>query len=187
MRGLVEIFDAEHDGGGFHDRELGDFFEGNGDGAVGGVVEHEDEGDAFALVAFGLNDGRDADFGVAENGGNLRQSAGHVYDVEADEVARKNFGDRGHCAVALVRYKRRDAMFGGELEIKGGVGEIAEHRAGGGVLARAAAVEKGIANDVAAHEDGVEDMADAGQDVRVGDESRIDGNLDTAQGFTIYD
>ena len=81
----------------------------------------------------------------------------------------------------------RDAVFGAGLEVERGIGEIAEHGAGGGVLAGATAVEQGVADDIAAHEDGVERVVHAGQHMAVGDQSRIDGNLHAAAAGELFD
>ena len=58
-----------------------------------------------------------------------------------------------------------------EFQIQRRVGEVAQHRAGGGVLARAASVKQRVADDVAADEHGVEDMVHAGEHVRIRDQA----------------
>ena len=80
-------------------------------------------------------------------------------------------------ALPFVRHEGRNAALGSAFKIEGGVSEVAQHGAGGGVLARAAAIIEGVTHDVAAHIDRVEDMVHAGQHVRIGDERRADADL----------
>ena len=91
-------------------------------------------------------------FDCAENGGDFCQHAGLVHDVEPDEIVRDDFVHRHDRAVAFVRHKWRHAMLGAEFQVQRGVGQIAQHRAGRGVLARAAPVKQRVADDIAAHE-----------------------------------
>ena len=89
-------------------------------------------------------------FDRAEDGGDFCQRAGLVHHVEPDEIPADDFADRHDRAVAFVRHERRHAMLGAEFQIQRRVRQIAQHRAGGGVLARAAPVKKRVADDVAA-------------------------------------
>ena len=52
------------------------------------------------------------------------------------------------------------------LQVERGIRQVAQHRAGRGVLAGAASVEEGVAHHIAAHEDRVERMVHAGQQWR---------------------
>ena len=72
-------------------------------------------------------------------------------------------------------------MLGAEFQIERGIRQVAQDGAGSGVLARAAAVEQGVADDIAAHEDGVKDMVHAGQNVRVRNQGRIHRYLNAGQ------
>jgi len=183
--GSLKVFDAEHDRRAFDDGKVGDFFEGIGDCAVGSVVEHQDEGDAFAFVPFGLDDGRDADFCCAENIGDFGERAGDVDDIETNEVTRIDVRDGQDCAVAFVRDERGKAMFGAEFQVECGIGDVAKNGAGGGVFASPTAVKEGITDNVATDENGIEDVVNASEDVGVWDEGGIDGDLNPALGFAI--
>ena len=113
---------------------------------------------------------------AAQDGGDLGQHAGPVHDVQPDKVARDHLVDRHHGAVALVRHERRHAVFfGASSPAPRPPGRSTGAR--GGVFAGAAAVEQRVADDVAAHEHGVEDMVHAGQHVRVRDQRRIHRDL----------
>src|SRR6202012_2884725 len=103
-------------------------------GAIGGVVQHEDQWDALALVAFRLDDGGNADIGFAEDGGDAGQHAGFVHDVEPDKVLRNDFADRCDRAGTFMRYKRRQPVFGAELQGERGGLYIVDVVAGGGIL-----------------------------------------------------
>ena len=61
------------------------------------------------------------------------------------------------------------------FEIQRRVRDVAQNRAGGGVFARAAPIEKRVAHHVAAHKDGVKNMIDTGQNMGVGT-SRIENS-----------
>src|SRR4051794_41071367 len=76
-----------------------------------------------------------------------------------------------------MRDKGRQAMFGAELQIKGGIRDVAQNGASGGVLPRAPAIKKRVTNNVATNKNGVEYTIYAGEHVRVGDQGRVDRNL----------
>src|SRR6266576_315613 len=71
----------------------------------------------------------------------------------------------------------REAMFGAELQVERRVRHVAQHCARRGVLARATPVKQRVSHYVAAHEDGVEHVIHAGQDMRVRHERRVNRNL----------
>ena len=81
--------------------------------------------------------------------------------------------------------KRRNAVFRAELEVERRIGQIAQHGAGRGVLARPPAIEQRVAHHVAADEHRVEHVVHAGQHVSVRDQRRVNRNLNF--GFAIYD
>ena len=85
-----------------------------------------------------------------------------------------------------MRHERRDAAPGAALEVERRVGEVAQHGARRGILARAAPIVKRVAHHIAAHINGVEDIVDAGEHVRVGHEGGINRYLDrrAAVGFS---
>ena len=77
-------------------------------------------------------------------------------------------------------------MLGGELQVQRSIGDIAQHGTGRCIFARAASIEQGIAHDIAANEDRVEHMTDTGENVRVGDQRRIDRDLDARAVLSLF-
>ncbi len=106
-------------------------------------------------------------FDCAKNRRDFCERAGTVNDIEPDKILRDDFFNRHDRAGTFVRHERRQAMFVGEFQIKRGIGQIAQDRAGRGILARAASVKKRIADNIAAHKDGVESIIHTGENVRV--------------------
>src|ERR1035441_1850690 len=120
--------------------------------------------------------------GLAKDGGDLGQRPGLIDDVEPDEIAGDDFIDRRYRALALVRHKRRHAVFGAELQIQRGICQVAQHGARRGVFARAATIEQGVADNITPDEYRVEDVVDACQDVRVWHQRRVNRDLDAGGG-----
>ena len=69
-------------------------------------------------------------------------------------------------------------MFGAELQIQRGVCQIAQHCARRRVLAGAASVKKCVSDHISPDEHRVEHVIHAGQDVRIGNQRRVNGDLD---------
>ena len=69
-------------------------------------------------------------------------------------------------------------MLGAKLQVQRGIGNIAQHGAGGRVFARATTVEEGVADDVPADKDRIEHVVDTRQDVGVRNQRRIYRDLD---------
>ena len=65
-------------------------------------------------------------------------------------------------------------------EAGGGVAKVADHRAGGGVLAGSAAIEQRFADNVAIDHDSVERAVHRGQHVVVGHQRGLGAHLDEA-------
>ena len=143
-------------------------------------MEHEDDGDGGSFVAFRLDDGGDADPGLGKDGGDAGEDAGAVDDGEADVIRRGDLvhGDDLDLAGG-VGDEGGDALVAAVVEVQGGVGDVTQDRAGGGVATGTAAVEEGFTNHVAADGDGVEGVVDGGKDVVIADEGGIDGDEDT--------
>ena len=116
-------------------------------------------------------------FECAENDGDFCQRARLVHDIEADKILRDDLGNRRDRPAAFVRHKRRHAMLRAGFQIQRGVRHIAEHGAGGGVLARAAPVKERVADNVAAHEHRVENVIHARENMRIRNQRRINGHL----------
>src|SRR5437879_1378744 len=128
-------------------------------------------------MTFRLDDGGNANLRPSENGGDFGECARLVNDVEPHVVAGNDFIDRQHRALAFVGHERRNTAFGAAFEVERRVGEVAQHGAGGRILSRATAVIKRVADHIAAHVNGVENVVHAGQHVRVGHEGGVNGNL----------
>ena len=137
-------------------------------------------GTGGAFVALGLEDGGDADVQGAEDAGDLGDDAGAVLDAEAQVIFGDDLIDRLAGAVEAVGHEAVVAARG--LKGGGGFGEVGDDGTGGGVLAGAAAVEEGVADDVAVDGEGVEDAVDGGEDVFLGDERGMDAHFDFAAG-----
>ena len=78
----------------------------------------------------------------------------------------------------FMRHKRGNAVFGAEFQVQCGIRQIAQHRAGGRIFARAATVERGVAHDIAADKHGVKHVVDARQHVAIRNQRGVDRDLD---------
>src|SRR2546423_5505212 len=77
-----------------------------------------------------------------------------------------------------MRHKGSNPAVGAALEIERRVRQIAQHRAGGSILACAAPIIKRVADNIAAHEHGVENMVHARKDMIVWHQRWVNGYLD---------
>ena len=122
-------------------------------------MNHEDEGDDVALMAFGLDYRGDADGMACEDGGDLGKDAGAINDVEAEVVSSDD---------VVNRFEAREGMRRGRIERRlrgrgsGNFNEVSSDGAGGGECTGTTAVEEGIAEGMATDGDGVEDAVDGG-------------------------
>ena len=138
--------------------------DGFADLGVGGVVEHEDEFGLFA-VALGLDHRADSYVRCAEDSGDLGEDAGFVVHGDAEVILAGDLVERLAVAVEAVGHEAAVAPL--YVEGGGGFGEVGDDGAGGGVLACAASVEEGFADDVAVEAEGVEDSVDVFSGSRV--------------------
>src|SRR5690242_20786323 len=81
-----------------------------------------------------------------------------------------------------MRNKRGNPVFVSRLQIESGIRQVAEHRAGGGILACAPAIIQRVANDVATDINRVVNVMDAGQDVLVWNQHGVDADLNPGSG-----
>ena len=178
----VKRFHAQHDGGAFDHGQCGRFFASAlFMAALGAAWLIKISGTTPAFVAFGLNDRGRCQFCRRPGWRRFWPGCPACPPRQPQVIARTDFADRQQQSPACsCGTKARHAALGAVLQIQRRVGDVAQDRAGRGVLARPAPVKEGVADDVAAHEDGVKNMIDARQDVGVGDQGRIDGNLDGA-------
>jgi homoserine dehydrogenase len=81
-------------------------------------------------------------------------------------------------ALSIVGGERGHTVVVAGAQVERGIGQVAQHRTGGGVLAGAPAVEQGVPHGVAPHGHRIEGMVHRGQHMGVGDEGRVHRHLD---------
>ena len=145
--------------------------------ALGASWHIKMSGNAFAFVPFRLDDRGNSNLQLCQNGGDFRQRAGFVNHTQTQVIAGNHFVDGQDFAMAVMRHEGRNAVARAVFEIQRRVRNVAQNRAGRGVLARAAPVEKRVAHHVAPHKNRVKNMIDTGQHMRVRHQRRINGGL----------
>src|ERR1043166_1562370 len=175
---LFETLHANHGGSGFDYVQLGNFLQRAPHGRVGRIVNHQNHRNNFADVTFELNDRRNSNFGRGENSGNSGEHTRSVDYTQTDVISRNDVVHRQDGAPGFGGNKRGDATFAAAFQIEGGIGQIAEHGAGRRILPGTAAIIKCVAHHVAAYEDRIEHVVDAGENMPVRYERRIDRHLD---------
>src|SRR5438046_3068948 len=78
------------------------------EGGVGRIMNHQDQRDALADVAFWLNDRRNPYARFPEDSGDPCERAGFVHHVEAKVVAGDGLGDGEHGAFLFMSDKGRN-------------------------------------------------------------------------------
>ena len=160
-------------GGRLDHRGFGDFGQGLFHGRIGRLVAHQDQRARFRpSCPSGWMTEEIPIFNSARMAVILASVPGLSITFKPQIITGNDFVDGQDFSVAVMRHERRNAVAGAVLEIQGRVRDVAQDRAGRGVLARAASVKERIAHHVAAHEDRVKNMIDAGQDVGVGHQRR---------------
>src|ERR1041385_9085944 len=87
-------------------------------------MEHKNQRNAFAFVAFGLNHRGDADLCVAADFGDARQCARDIDNIETHKIPGEDVSYRDHCALAFVGNEGWDAVLGSKFQVERSIGEI---------------------------------------------------------------
>ena len=179
-KSVVEIADAEQHGWFEHAAQTGEVFEGGADGAFVALVRRKYERGGADAVGGILNHAGDADVVFGHHGGDASEDAGLVFYRETNVVAAANTLGRSEAAIGarggrvVAHVVRAFAV----TEQRDRIGDVADDGAGGSVLARAAADIKRGADDVARDGDRVEDAADVGEDVALGQQRGLHADTD---------
>src|SRR5688572_29895 len=119
--------------------------------------------DRHHLIGVGLvlEDGREAYPVVAKDPGDLRHHAGYIHRHQAKVIAGLEFVDGQHIGGAVgCRGEDAELLEGQRGDAHSDVDDVGDDGAGGGELAGAAAVKKGVTEGAAVDTDGVETSAD---------------------------
>ncbi len=158
------------------DVEGGDFAEGGLDGLfLRFMCGDDDLRRLVGLVGLLLDEGGDAYLVAAEDGGNAGENAGAVGDGHAHVVARAQVVDGSKRESAASRPAQWLTV--ALREVVGGVEDVGDDGAGGGLRPGARALEEDAIQEVAFDLDGVEDAVDFGQRLVFGQQDGVDARL----------
>ena len=116
------------------------------------------------------------DVGFGEGSGDFGKNPGAVFHAETEIKFGSGLIDRLRASIEIVR-RESDALARG-LEERRGLGEVAQHGTGGGVLTRATPVKKSLSDHIALHGDRIEHTVHRGEDMGFGNEGRHHTHFD---------